>query len=258
MAKGYKLTGTNTILDLVKAAETAETYRDSVNKSYAKPWKLFSSPPDSVWQEYQGLEYDRDEKRFDIFHNPSPTKNLKEEKSILDVFGGKSKDADDAVEYGMGLAPEELMDIAMSVTPMGGVKAGKGAVSFLKGLLGKAKSKTKFPVGYGEPTKNVAKERAELMNYFKVGKLQDALHRLSNPERFSRLGKLGLEKPYKETSDIMELQKALSKGRPIKALTKEEYNEIWKSLNKMSEKPKGMRQFGKFNRPLGKQGNKPK
>ena len=94
MAKGYKLTGTNTILDLVKAAETAEAYRDSVNKSYAKPWKLFSSPPDSVWQEYQGLEYDRNEKRFDIFHNPSPTKNLKEEKTILEVFGEKSKDAD--------------------------------------------------------------------------------------------------------------------------------------------------------------------
>jgi hypothetical protein len=166
----------------------------------------------------------------------------------IDVFGEKSKDADDTMEYLRGLSHEEIADIAMSVTPMGSVKAGKGAISFLKGLFGKAKSKAKFPTGYGEPTKNVAKERAELMNYFKVKKLQDALHRVSNPERFSRLGKLGLEKPYKETSDIMELQKALSKGRPIKALTKEEYNEIWKSLNKMSENPKGMRQFGKFNR----------
>ena len=71
----------------------------------------------------------------------------------LDVFGEKSKDADDAVEYGMGLPPEEIMDIAMSATPMGGVKAGKGAISFLKGLLGRAKSKSKFPVGYGYPVK---------------------------------------------------------------------------------------------------------
>ena len=71
----------------------------------------------------------------------------------LDVFGEKSKDADDAMEYGMGLAPEQLLDIAMSVTPMGCVKAGKGAISFLKGLLGRAKSKSKFPVGYSYPAK---------------------------------------------------------------------------------------------------------
>jgi|TARA_R110000824_G_C14684864_1_gene620706 hypothetical protein len=75
------------------------------------------------------------------------------DKTILDVFADKSKDADDAIEYGMGLSPEELLDIAMSVTPMGGVKAGKGAISFLKGLLGRAKSKAKFPVGYGYPAK---------------------------------------------------------------------------------------------------------
>ena len=57
----------------------------------------------------------------------------------LDVFEEKSKDADDAIEYGMGLSPEELLDIAMSVTPMGGVKAGKGAISFLKALIGVSK-----------------------------------------------------------------------------------------------------------------------
>ena len=76
MASPYKLTGTNTILDLVKAAGTAETYRDSVNKSYAKPWKLFSLPPDSVYQEYKELEHDRDTKRYDIYHNPNPTEGL--------------------------------------------------------------------------------------------------------------------------------------------------------------------------------------
>ena len=73
--------------------------------------------------------------------------------TALDVFEGKSKDADDAIEYGMGLSQEELIDIAMSVTPVGSVKAGKGAISFLKALIGRAKSKYKFPVGYGEPTK---------------------------------------------------------------------------------------------------------
>ena len=77
----------------------------------------------------------------------------------LDVFEEKSKDADDAIEYGMGLSPEEILEIAMSVTPMGRAKAGKGAISFLKGLLGRAKSKSKFPVGYSEPTKNIIKKK---------------------------------------------------------------------------------------------------
>ena len=56
--------------------------------------------------------------------------------TALDVFEEKSKDADDAIEYGMGLSQEELLDIAMSVTPMGSVKAGKGVISFLKALIG--------------------------------------------------------------------------------------------------------------------------
>ena len=64
--------------------------------------------------------------------------------------------------------------------------------------------------------------------------------------------KHGLLKPSKETLDMMGLQKELSKGRPITTLTKQEYNEIWKTLNKMSEKPKGIRQVGKFNRQLQK------
>ena len=137
--------------------------------------------------------------------------------TALDVFEEKSKDADDAVEYGMGLAPEELMDIAMSVTPMGGVKAGKGAVSFLKGLLGKAKSKTKFPVGYGEPTKNILKNKTLDQQLFEL-KWQ---------------GKM-LDKVTKEASKhLAKDQKAIDES--IKRM---------KSLNE----PKGIRQFGKFNR----------
>ena len=109
--------------------------------------------------------------------------------TALDVFEGKSKEADDAIEYGMGLSQEELLDIVMSVTPMGGVKAGKGAISFLKALIGKAKSKYKFPVGYGYPT-------------------QPPISKLGLPDR-----DIGL-----------------------------------KNLSSGSSKPKGMRQFGKFNR----------
>ena len=163
------------------------------------------------------------------------------EKSILDVFEEKSRDADDAIEYGMGLSTEELLDIAMSVTPIGGVKAGKGAISFLKGLLGRAKSKAKFPVGYGESTKNIAKGKAELSEFFELKKLNQALERLSNPEKYSKLQTLpwGREfKAGKELSGRMELQKSLSKGRPVKPLTKQEYNEIIKGMRKIGIKVK--------------------
>ena len=161
--------------------------------------------------------------------------------TALDVFEEKSKDADDAMEYGMGLSNAELLDIVMSVTPMGRAKAGKGVISFLKGLLGKAKSKAKFPVGYGEPTRNIAKDKAELGEYFELKKLNQALERLSNPEKYSKLQTLPWGKEFKagkELSGRMELQKSLSKGLPVKPLTKQEYNEMIK----------GMRQFGKFNR----------
>ena len=100
-------------------------------------------------------------------------------KTILDVFGEKSQDADTAMEYGMGLSTEELLDIAMSVTPMGGVKAGKGAISFLKGLLGRAKSKAKFPVGYGEPTKNIIKKKTLDQQLFELKEKGKMLTKLS-------------------------------------------------------------------------------
>ena len=123
--------------------------------------------------------------------------------TALDVFEEKSQDADDAIEYGMGLSNEELFDIATSVTPMGSVGAGKGAISFLKGLLGRAKSKWKFPVGYGQPTKGMGEAEKEMLNkLFEQGRFKEVLSKI--------------------------------------------------------DKPKGMRQFGKFNRPLGKHGNKPK
>ena len=165
--------------------------------------------------------------------------------SVVGVFGEKSKAVDswkDRITEKMSeLSDEDIFDIASSVSPvMGSIKAGKGVMSFLKGLLGRAKPKT---------TRAIPSEQyTDIMNYFETKKLQNALHRLSDPEKFSRLAKIGLEKPSKEISDIMKLQKGLSQGRPVKALTKKEYNEAWKALNKMSEKPKGMRQFGKFNR----------
>ena len=146
----------------------------------------------------------------------------------LDVFGEKSKDADDAVEYGMGLTPEELLDIAMSVTPMGGVKAGKGAISFLKGLLGKAKSKSKFPVGYSEPTKNIIKKKT----------FEDEMVELLYDKSEASKAKLikNLRNMENKTLDqsLFEL--------------KETGNMLTKISKEADKSMKGMRQFGKFNR----------
>ena len=94
MAKGYKLTGTNTVLDVIKKAHEAEAYRDSINAEYRKLTNLLTLPPDEAYAKHGEMVRDTEEARFDVFHNPSPTKNLKEEKTILEVFGEKSKDAD--------------------------------------------------------------------------------------------------------------------------------------------------------------------
>ena len=51
-----------------------------------------------------------------------------------------------------GLSQDELLEIVMSITPIGRVGAGKGAISFLKNLFGKAKSKYKFPHSSSFPT----------------------------------------------------------------------------------------------------------
>jgi len=228
-----------TILDVVRSASSAEKYSQDAWDKYG-PW-MYLSVPDSVLNKYDEMEEDVRYKAIKALRNPSPTKNLKEEKSILEVFGEKSKDADTAINYGMGLSQAELLDIAMSVTPMGGVKAGKGAISFLKGLLGRAKSKAKFPVGYSEPTRNIAKGKAELSEFFELKKLNEALKRLSNPEKYSKLQTLPWGKEFKagkELSGRMELQKSLSKGRQVNPLTKQEYNEIIKGMRKIGIKVK--------------------
>ena len=133
-----------------------------------------------------------------------------------------------------GLSEDELLDIVMSVTPMGSVGAGKGIMSTLKSLLGRAK--WKFPVGYGEPTKGMSiADRKMLDKFLEKRKLSEVLSRIDNPGGSAWTDKMLGRTPSKGTVEWMELQKAFYLG-----------------------KPKGMRQFGKFNRPLGKHGNKPK
>jgi hypothetical protein len=102
----------------------------------------------------------------------------------LDVFGEKSQDADTAVEYGFSLPPEEIMNIAMSVTPMGRAKAGKGVISFLKELLGKAKSKRKFPIGEHKPSQIVLREQESPINVLEALK---ELH--AKPKGIRQVGK---------------------------------------------------------------------
>jgi hypothetical protein len=160
----------------------------------------------------------------------------------LDVFGEKSKDADDAVEYGMGLSQEELLDIVMSVTPMGGVKAGKGAISFLKGLLGKAKSKAKFPVVYSEPTKNIIKKKT----------FEDEMVELLYDKSEASKAKLikNLRNMENKTLD-QQLFELKEKGKILTNLSKEAAKNVaedQKVIDESIKRMKGMRQFGKFNR----------
>ena len=112
----------------------------------------------------------------------------------IEVFGEKSKDADDILNQ------EEMIkfaiDVAIGSTPAGAIgKGGKGVMSFLKGLLRKPKSQ------------NIAKpnqrETEKIINKLVKGLPED--------EAFMR--------------EVAEYER-------LKGLVK----------------PKGMRQFGKFNR----------
>tara|TARA_Y100001963_G_scaffold96489_1_gene132869 strand:+ start:152 stop:715 length:564 start_codon:yes stop_codon:yes gene_type:complete len=156
----------------------------------------------------------------------------------LDVFGEKSKDADDAVEYGMGLSPEELLDIAMSVTPMGRVKAGKGAISFLKGLLGMGKS----------PTKNIIKKKTSAFE----DEMIDLLYDKSEASKASLLKNLRRDKTLdQQLFELKEQGKMLiENSKRASKIIGEDQKAIDEAIKRMksSNKPKGMRQFGKFNR----------
>ena len=152
----------------------------------------------------------------------------------LDVFGEKSKDADDAVEYGMGLSQEELLDIVMSVTPMGGVKAGKGAISFLKGLLGKAKS----------PAKNIIKKKTSAFE----DEMVELLYDKSEASKAKLIKNLRKMENKSLDQSLFELKE---KGNMLTKITKEASKylaEDQKAIDESIKRMKGMRQFGKFNR----------
>jgi len=202
----------------------------------------------------------------------------------IDVFGEKSKNADEAIDYGKGLSQSELLDIAISsATPMAGsIKAGKGAMSFLKGLFKKSQSQNIAKPNRSEIQRIIRNlegekkaykssissdlEKMEIDNYFEVKNLNDALGRLASPEKYSKLQDLGGEiaksfKPTQKVSDIMELQNYLSKGRKVSRLTSEEGRQMRELLKAMptkspskspyqlidemlKPKPKGMRKVG--------------
>ena len=112
----------------------------------------------------------------------------------IEVFGEKSKDADDILNQ------EEMIkfaiDVAIGSTPAGAIgKGGKGVMSFLKGLLRKPKSQ------------NIAKPNRRETEKI-INKLMKSL---PEDEAFMR--------------EVAEYER-------LKGLVK----------------PKGMRQFGKFNR----------
>lgn len=161
----------------------------------------------------------------------------------IEVFREKSQDADIARDELIKLATE----FAMGSTPVGGtIKAGKGVMSLLKGLIGKGKSKYKFPVGYGEPTKNIAKKKDF------EDEMIDLLYDTSEASKASLLKNLRRDKTLDQ--QLFELKargEMLTENakRASKMIAKDQkaIDEAIKRM-KSSDKPKGMRQFGKFNR----------
>ena len=234
-----------TILDVVKKAQDAEAYRDSVNAEYRKLKNLLSLPPDEAYDVHGEKKKNIWHKVFESFRNPSPEKSVVEGNSHnaideliflneLQQIGKPSTGNLEDIVGTIGPVPEPeviggypgqelgMLNPLEWMSGAGSIRTGKGIMSILKNLLGKAKSKWKFPVGHGEPTKNVAKEYSKSFTNY----LEQHETSMSNLR--------------KNQGNIQKLLK--------------EYDEVYGAL----EKPKGMRQFGKFNRPLGKYGNKPK
>ena len=189
------------ILDLVKEVEIMNAYQDTANKL-----KQGEFTPEELKASY-------------LLEDKAIKAESKIPKTILEVFGEKSKDADDAIEYGMGLSQEELFDIVMSVTPMGSIMAGargtgtKGAISFLKGLFGKFKSQ------------NIAKP-----NRRETEKIINKLMKSVEPD------KAFMREVAEHEKNISGLQKS---QKNIQKLLKE-YDDVYGVL----EKPKGMRKVG--------------
>jgi|TARA_Y100000034_G_C6786061_1_gene351639 hypothetical protein len=205
------------ILDLVKEVEKMNVYQDTANKLK------------------QGEFTPKELKASYLLEDKAIKAESKIPKTILEIFGEKSKDADDMKEETQSwlnsflFGPESGVDMGyapdLALSPL---ISKQGIMATLKNLLGRAKSKSKFPVGYGEPTRDVAKK--ELEKYFLSKDFNDAIARISDPTMRGYATKFPnlVPKLSKRAEDWMEVQKALKKMETVK--------------------PKGMRQFGKFNR----------
>ena len=138
----------------------------------------------------------------------------------IEVFEEKSKDADDMLNQ------EEMIkfaiDVAIGSTPAGAIgKGGKGVMSFLKGLLRKPKSQ------------NIAKP-----NRRETEKIINKLMKSVEPDK-------AFEKSVSQYETGKVMKKLMKSLEPDEAFMREvaEYERL-----KGLAKPKGMRQFGKFNR----------
>ena len=70
---------------------------------------------------------------------------------VYDIFEEKSKSFDDVMTSlnEQGIGEDFMLSLVMGSVGGGGVSLGKGMKGLLKGLVGKMKSKAKFPHGYG-------------------------------------------------------------------------------------------------------------
>tara|TARA_R100001198_G_C5177295_1_gene175483 strand:- start:104 stop:691 length:588 start_codon:yes stop_codon:yes gene_type:complete len=160
---------------------------------------------------------------------PDNTRN-----EAFQVFGEKSAEGNKIQENAskmfkdMGMSEQDILNLVMGVTPMGAVgAAGKGMSALkglgkgLKGLVGKIKSKVKFPEGYNAPQS--PGKTSELPAFIR-----------------KQLDKVEPNPLKQEAIKQQEIRKALDQLMQPNTVVKEEGIK------------KGMRQFGKFNRQLNK------
>ena len=153
----------------------------------------------------------------------------------IDVFGEKSKNADEAIDYGKGLSQSELLDIAISsVTPMAGsIKAGKGAMSFLKGLFKRSQSQNIAKPNRSEIQRIIRNletnpQPTSKSPYQLIDEMENVA--ISFPERAMEIEKTLLNR---FGGDINKLEKAIT-----------DYYKNIDALKMLKPKPKGMRKVG--------------
>ena len=149
---------------------------------------------------------------------------------VYDIFEEKSKSFDDVMTSlnEQGIGEDFMLSLVMGSVGGGGVSLGKGMKGLLKGLVGKMKSKAKFPHGYGDLTKNIKPYKGGLSESDEV-----------------LLGNYKLQRKLSEMEYANPSRTSITRELPVDII-----NKLKSGTYTTTNRAQGMRQFGKFNRQL--------